>query len=145
MPDPPGIGPLKSQNVIIAGHRTSMRLEQSMWDALDEIGRREGYNVNGLCTKIKERLDIQKRLKGIPETDREVTLTSAVRVFIASYFRNACNDGAHRSVGHSMGRPFKGTPFALPEDDEEPGDDDDPSWPFGSGSHGMKAMSRHEG
>ncbi len=32
---------LISRNVTVAGHRTSMRLEPAMWDALGEICRRE--------------------------------------------------------------------------------------------------------
>jgi predicted DNA-binding ribbon-helix-helix protein len=109
-----GIEPLKSQNIMIGDHRTSMRLEPSMWDALEDIGGREGLSVNDLCSRIKDRLDEQKRRKGIPVDDREVTLTSAVRVFIAAYYRRASTDDGHDRAGHGSGDPFIGTPFDLP-------------------------------
>ena len=79
-----GVEPLKSQNIMIGGHRTSMQLEPSMWDALEDICRREGLTVNKLCTQIKDRLDEQARRRGSALEETDVTLTSAVRVFIAA-------------------------------------------------------------
>ncbi|NUB00929.1 hypothetical protein GBZ48_16755 [Azospirillum melinis] len=116
-----GVEPLRSQNIMIGGHRTSMRLEPSMWDALEEIGRREGLTVNRLCTQIKERIEEQARRKGIKPEDADVTLTSAVRVFIASYYRRACTEDGHLRAGHGGSDPFVGTPFELPLADEEDG------------------------
>ncbi|WP_042690479.1 ribbon-helix-helix domain-containing protein [Azospirillum sp. B506] len=116
-----GVEPLRSQNIMIGGHRTSMRLEPSMWDALEEIGRREDLTVNRLCTQIKERIEEQARRKGIKPEDADVTLTSAVRVFIASYFRRACTEDGHQRAGHGGSDPFIGTPFELASVDETDG------------------------
>lgn len=118
-----GVEPLKSQNIMIGGHRTSMRLEPSMWDALEDIGRREGLTVNRLCTQIKERIEEQARRRGITPDEADVTLTSAVRVFIASYYRRACTEDGHVRAGHGGSDPFVGTPFDLPPvvDDAESG------------------------
>ncbi|MBP2230244.1 putative DNA-binding ribbon-helix-helix protein [Azospirillum agricola] len=113
-----GVEPLKSQNIMIGGHRTSMRLEPSMWDALEDIGRREGLTVNRLCTSIKERIEEQARRRGVPPDEAEVTLTSAVRVFIAAYYRRACTEDGHIRAGHGGSDPFLGTPFELPVADE---------------------------
>lgn len=113
-----GVEPLKSMNIMVGGHRTSMRLEPSMWDALEDIARREGLTVNKLCTQIKERLDEQARRKGLPADSVEVTLTSAVRVFIAAYFRRACTEDGHVRAGHGGGDPFVGTPFDLPQQED---------------------------
>lgn len=112
------VEPLKSMNIMIAGRRTSMRLEPTMWDALEDIARREGLTVNGLCTLIKDRLDEQIRRRGPGADNAEVTLTSAVRVFIAAYFRRACTEDGHVKAGHGGGDPFVGTPFDLPPLDE---------------------------
>ena len=112
------VEPLKSMNIMIAGRRTSMRLEPTMWDALEDIARREGLTVNGLCTLIKDRLDEQLRRRGPATDNSEVTLTSAVRVFIAAYFRRACTEDGHVRAGHGGGDPFVGTPFDLPPPDE---------------------------
>ncbi|MDQ2103169.1 ribbon-helix-helix domain-containing protein [Azospirillum isscasi] len=105
-------------NIMIAGRRTSMRLEPTMWDALEDIARREGLTVNGLCTQIKDRLEEQIRRRGPTGDNSEVTLTSAVRVFIAAYFRRACTEDGHVQAGHGGGDPFVGTPFDLPPLDE---------------------------
>jgi len=110
------VAPLKSQNIMIGGHRTSMRLEPSMWDALEDIARREGVSVNDLCSRIKVRLDEQARRRGIGPEDNNVTLTSAVRVFIAAYYRRASTDEGHSRAGHGFGDPFAGTPFEEPSD-----------------------------
>ncbi|WP_247872232.1 ribbon-helix-helix domain-containing protein [Azospirillum sp. TSO35-2] len=114
-----GVEPLKSQNIMIGGHRTSMRLEPSMWDALEDIGRREGLTVNRLCTQIKERIEEQARRRGISPEEADVTLTSAVRVFIASYYRRACTEDGHVRAGHGGSDPFLGTPFELPPSSDE--------------------------
>ncbi|WP_448189228.1 ribbon-helix-helix domain-containing protein [Azospirillum sp. sgz301742] len=122
-----GVGPLESRNVVMENHkRTSIRLEPSMWDALEAIAQREGMTINTLCTKIKERLDEQRRRQGLePESDAQAdnrmksTFTSAVRVLIASYFVQAATEMGHNSAKHGLGDPFVGTPFDLPGDPGE--------------------------
>lgn len=69
----------KPRNVIIDGKRTSMRLEAAFWDGLVEIARREEVTVGALCT----------RLAGELETLSAGSLSSAVRVYVLSYFRTA--------------------------------------------------------
>ena len=63
-----------SKNVTINGHRTSIRLEQTIWDALDEICQREGLTVHQLCALIEDHRQGSSR-------------TSAVRTFVVSYLR----------------------------------------------------------
>jgi predicted DNA-binding ribbon-helix-helix protein len=110
-----GIGPLRSQNVVVDGHRTSMRLEPSMWDALEEIAAREGMTVNTLCSEIRRRLERQAELAGTVPNPSEVTLTAAVRTFMVCYFRRAGTEDGHRKASHGAGSPFAGTPFDLPD------------------------------
>ena len=123
-----GVGPLESRNVVMDNHkRTSIRLEPSMWEALEAIARRENMTINGLCTMIKTRLDEQRRRQGLaPESASEQnkklksTFTSAVRVLIASYFVQAATELGHSKARHGLGDPFVGTPFELaPETPEE--------------------------
>ena len=109
-----GVEPLRSQNIMVGGHRTSMRLEPSMWDALEEISYREGVSVNKLCTRVKERIDEQARRRGIAPDAVDMSLTSAVRVFIAAYYRQACSEDGHARAGHGGNDPFVGTPFERP-------------------------------
>ena len=67
---------LVTRNVIVCGHRTSMRLEPAMWDALAEVCRRQGQTVHEICSSIDQERS-------------ESTLTSAMRNFIVNYFRMA--------------------------------------------------------
>lgn len=131
------VAPLKSQNVVVCGHRTSMRLEPSMWEAFEEIARREELSINDLCSLIKRRLDEQARRKGLDPEDSDVTLTSAVRVFIATYFRRASTEDGHQQARHGRGDPFLGTPF---EDPPEAG-----SAPVGEGGGSAGGSGSDEG
>ena len=117
-----GVGPLESRNVVMDGHkRTSIRLEPSMWQALEAIAQREGMTINVLCTMIKDRLEKQREramaepgAKPESAAEKKSTFTSAVRVLIASYFVRAATEPGHREAGHGQGDPFVGTPFDLP-------------------------------
>lgn len=62
------------RNVTVNGHRTSIKLEPDMWEALEEICDREGSSVSEICTRVERRR-------------RQSSLTAAVRVFIVGYFR----------------------------------------------------------
>lgn len=66
---------LHIRNVRIGSHRTSVRLERALWDALDDICRREQKSVRAICSEIAER----RRPGGF---------TSALRVFILDYYRS---------------------------------------------------------
>ncbi|WP_420403431.1 ribbon-helix-helix domain-containing protein [Nisaea sp.] len=69
-----GLSTLISKNVLVEGHRTSMRLEPAMWEALGQIAARENLTVHQIC--------------GIVNRHRiNTSLTSATRVFILGYFR----------------------------------------------------------
>jgi len=78
---------LVSRNVTVAGHRTSMRLEPEMWDALSEICRRERLTIHDVCTAVDARRTAS-------------TLTAALRVFVMGYYRTACTEDGHIRVGH---------------------------------------------
>jgi len=69
------------RNIVVAGHRTSVRLEPVMWEALHDISRRLQLSVHDLVTEI----------------DRERTassLTAAIRVYIVDHYRNAASRAA---------------------------------------------------
>ena len=63
-----------SKNAMINGHRTSLRLEQSLWDAVDDICRREDLTVHQFFTLIDNQRQGNSR-------------TSAVRSFVVDYIR----------------------------------------------------------
>ena len=64
---------LISRNIIVNGHRTSIRLEGASWDAIDDICQFESLHINELCTAI----DLRRR---------NSSRTAAVRAFIVTYF-----------------------------------------------------------
>ena len=78
---------LINRNVTVMGRRTSVRLEQPMWDALEEICRRERKVMNQLVTEIEH-------------SRQESSLTAAIRVTIMLYFKNAATERGHVRAGH---------------------------------------------
>lgn len=65
---------LRKRSVIIAGHRTSVSLEQAFWDTLHRIAKARGRSVNALIAEV----DAQRSTGGAGGAN----LSSALRVFI---------------------------------------------------------------
>ncbi len=86
-PAAPGVSTLVNRNVTVGGRRTSLRLEPAMWDAWEEICRREEMSQHELCAMIDERR-------------RASSLTAAIRVFIVNYFRAAATEEGHANMSH---------------------------------------------
>jgi predicted DNA-binding ribbon-helix-helix protein len=87
---------LVSRNVNLQDRRTSVRLEPAMWEALDEICRREERSIHDLVSLI----DRQRR---------ESKLTAAIRVFVMAYYRAASTDEGHADAGHGAFRRAPGS------------------------------------
>jgi predicted DNA-binding ribbon-helix-helix protein len=71
---------LPIRNVVVGGHRTSVRLEALMWESLRDIAHRRGVGVNELVTEIDRRRD-------------GLGLTAAIRVYIVEFYRRALDGG----------------------------------------------------
>jgi predicted DNA-binding ribbon-helix-helix protein len=78
---------LISRNVMSEARRTSMRLEPELWEALEEMCRREHTAVRDMVRHIGARATPGGR-------------TSAVRVELVNYFRAAATEGGHHQAGH---------------------------------------------
>lgn len=89
---------LVSRNVLGTMGRTSMRLEPELWDALDEMCRREGVTLR----------EMVRRVGPSPSGGR----TSAVRVQVLLYFRAAATEEGHLRAGHGALAVAKG---AVPQ------------------------------
>jgi predicted DNA-binding ribbon-helix-helix protein len=72
-------------NVVVAGRRTSVRLEPVMWEALQEIVRQQETNINQLVTEIDRRRNSS-------------SLTAAIRVYIADFYRSAAAAQGERAA-----------------------------------------------
>jgi predicted DNA-binding ribbon-helix-helix protein len=90
----PTRGTLIAGNLVVSGRRTSVRLEQEMWAALKEIAERERCTLNALASRVYRR---KKRGQGF---------TSAIRVFLMLYYRDAENTAVRRRGGTGR-KPFK--------------------------------------
>ncbi len=86
---PRGPSTLVQRNIAVGSHRTTVRLEPAMWDALGEICQREDVSLNELCSRIADRRSAS-------------SLTATVRVFVMSYFRAAATEEGHARTGHGL-------------------------------------------
>src|ERR1051325_4873672 len=66
---------LAVHNIVVGGRRTGVRLEPAMWDALQDIARRQHVTVHDLVTHI----DRNRTTSG---------LTAAIRVHIVNFYRS---------------------------------------------------------
>jgi predicted DNA-binding ribbon-helix-helix protein len=63
------------RSVVIAGHKTSISLEDAFWKALKEIAIARGMTLSGFVTSIDE------------ERQHD-NLSSCLRLFVLDYYRN---------------------------------------------------------
>jgi predicted DNA-binding ribbon-helix-helix protein len=63
------------RSIVIAGHKTSVSLEDAFWNGLKEIGREHKITLSGLVADIDVR-----RL--------HANLSSAIRIFVLHHFRS---------------------------------------------------------
>lgn len=64
----PGGGEIRKRSVVIAGHRTSISVENAFWDALLAIASMREISANQLITEI--------------DRERRGNLSSAIRLFV---------------------------------------------------------------
>lgn len=69
------MGEVRKRSVMIAGHPTSVTLEEPFWAALKELAAAEGVAVNTLIERI--------------DAARTGNLSSALRVYVLEAFRAA--------------------------------------------------------
>lgn len=73
-------GAMKKRSVVIAGHRTSVSLENAFWSALKVLATQRALTVNQLVTEI--------------DRQRDGNLSSAIRVYVLLSLRTAGDDAA---------------------------------------------------
>ena len=67
------------RSVRVAGHPTSVSLEDEFWDALADIARARALSV----TKLIDEIDAARGASG---------LSSAIRLFVLAHYRKSAND-----------------------------------------------------
>jgi predicted DNA-binding ribbon-helix-helix protein len=67
--------PVIKRSIVVAGHKTSVSLEDAFWKALKEIAEDRGVTLSDLVSTI--------------DTGRhEGNLSSAIRLYVLDHFRN---------------------------------------------------------
>jgi predicted DNA-binding ribbon-helix-helix protein len=66
---------LAKRSVTIAGHRTSLSLEQPFWDALGEIAEANATSIAGVIAEIDR------------NRSQDENLSAAIRVFVLGQYR----------------------------------------------------------
>lgn len=92
---------LTMHNVIVSGRRTSVRLEPMMWQSLQDIAHRSGRSLTEIITDINRQRAAS-------------SLTSAIRVFIVSYYRGE----VERAAAGWAASEFEATHFVGPQSAE---------------------------
>ena len=68
------------RSIVIAGHKTSVSLEDAFWNALKEIAGERDPTLSDLVASI--------------DTARELgNLSSAIRLFVLDFYRSQLEDG----------------------------------------------------
>jgi predicted DNA-binding ribbon-helix-helix protein len=62
------------RSIVIAGHRTSISLEDSFWKALKQIAKQRGETLSDIVAAIDDKRD-------------GGNLSSAIRVFVLEHYR----------------------------------------------------------
>ncbi len=66
-------GDLRKRSVVIAGHKTSVSLEEPFWNGLGDIAAERGISLNRLIAEI--------------DRGRAGNLSSAIRVYVLGWAR----------------------------------------------------------
>ena len=69
---------LRKRSVVIAGHRTSVSLEDAFWQPLGEIATERGISVNALVAEI--------------DGARTGNLSSAIRIHVLDWYTAKASD-----------------------------------------------------
>jgi predicted DNA-binding ribbon-helix-helix protein len=80
--------PVVKRSIVVAGHKTSVSLEDAFWQGLKEVAAGRGMTLSDLVATI--------------DTERQHgNLSSAIRLFVLDFYRNQISDerpgreGAH--------------------------------------------------
>ena len=85
------------RSLTIAGHRTSVSLEDAFWDALREIAETRGIGMAALVTEID-------RARAL-EPGEATGLATAIRLHVLAHFRARASEAAARSPDGASSDP----------------------------------------
>ena len=71
--------PVVKRSIVVAGHKTSVSLEEAFWNGMKEISGLRNMTLSELVGEIDS-----NRQQG--------NLSSAIRLFVLDYYRSRCDD-----------------------------------------------------
>ena len=78
---------IRKRSVRIAGHRTSVSVEDEFWESLKDIAKRDALSLDAMIARIDE--------------GRSTNLSSAVRLHVLRDLRNRLEDRAERGTDNT--------------------------------------------
>jgi predicted DNA-binding ribbon-helix-helix protein len=69
------VSPIFRRSIVIAGHKTSVSVEDEFWDSLKEIASERGTSVGGM-------------IGAIDGGRKHANLSSAIRLFVLGFYRD---------------------------------------------------------
>jgi predicted DNA-binding ribbon-helix-helix protein len=81
--------PVVKRSIVVAGHKTSVSLEDAFWKGLKEIADDRDITLSDLVSSI--------------DTDRRHgNLSSAIRLFVLDHYRNHAGPAPEAAVRHDL-------------------------------------------
>ena len=85
--------PVVKRSIVIAGHKTSVSLEDAFWQGLKDIAGTRDMTLSELVATI--------------DTDRRHgNLSSGIRLFVLDHYRSQSEDAHKESNGHEEREPI---------------------------------------
>ncbi|MEP9351289.1 ribbon-helix-helix domain-containing protein [Xanthobacter sp. KR7-225] len=82
--------PVVKRSIVIAGHKTSVSLEDAFWEALKEIA-------------TSRRLTLSDLVASIDSSRTQGNLSSAIRLFVLDHYRGAAGSAPGHGTGDRTG------------------------------------------
>jgi predicted DNA-binding ribbon-helix-helix protein len=86
--------PVIKRSVVVAGHKTSVSLEEAFWNGMKEISGERSVTLSELVSDV--------------DTTRQGNLSSAIRLFVLDYFKTRAagpaGEATRRLVVAQVGR-----------------------------------------
>ena len=92
--------PVVKRSIVIAGHKTSVSLEDEFWAGLKEIADERGSTLSDLVASIDH-------------DRRHGNLSSAVRLQVLKYYRESAQEGGAETLERRQPSPVTVAPSQL--------------------------------
>ncbi|MGE5158974.1 MAG: ribbon-helix-helix domain-containing protein [Gemmatimonas sp.] len=92
--------PVVKRSIVVAGHKTSVSLEEAFWNGMKEISGERNMTLSELVGEIDS-----KRQQG--------NLSSAIRLFVLDYFKSRATGAGVAAAGEPKPQPHVSSPVST--------------------------------